>query len=157
MGTIIDPKYKEITGKTEFTEEEYAKLRREHPEIEEKYAKERKIIEEELREIDDEKELERIVQEMRQRRFKGIYGVPGTPEALLIADITKANAEISYALYKSQNELIQSTERLRESQKKLNIALILLTVVLVFTSATVFSNFLLPLFTRIVQLLRWLL
>ncbi|MBA7529879.1 hypothetical protein ES705_22078 [subsurface metagenome] len=149
MGTIIDPKYKEITGKTEFTEAEYAKLRREHPEIEEKYAKERKIIEEELREIDDEKESERIgriVQEMRQRKFKGIYGVPGTPEALHIADITKANAEISYALYKSQKELIQSTERLRESQEKLNrytIALIALTVVLVVVGA--------------VQLLRWLL
>ncbi|MDI6810611.1 MAG: hypothetical protein QMD80_02885 [archaeon] len=144
MGTIIDPKYKEITGKTEFTEE-YTKLRREHPEIEEKYAKESKITEEGLRHIDDEKELERIVQEMRQRRFKGIYRDPGTAESLFIADITKANAEISYALCKSQKELIQSTERLRDSQEKLNrytIALIVLTVVLAVVS--------------VVQLLRWL-
>lgn len=34
MGTISDGKYKELTGKEEFTEEEYAKLRKESPDIE---------------------------------------------------------------------------------------------------------------------------
>ena len=143
MGTIIDPKYKEITGKAEFFENESAKLRREHPETEEKHAKEREITEEGLRETDYGKELEKIVQKMRQRRFKGIYRDPGMAESLLIADITKANAEISCALFKSQKKLIQATERLRNSQEKLNRytrALISLTVILAVASIVQFFS-----------------
>ena len=45
MGKIIDGKYKKIAGKEEFTEGEYTKLRKEHPEIELKFADARTLIE----------------------------------------------------------------------------------------------------------------
>lgn len=34
MGTITDGKYKSITGKEEFSEEEYVKLRKDYPDVE---------------------------------------------------------------------------------------------------------------------------
>lgn len=37
MGTITDGKYKSLTGKEEYTEEEYAQLRIDYPEIEQQF------------------------------------------------------------------------------------------------------------------------
>ena len=100
MGTIIDGKYKILTGEDEYTEEEYAKLKKEHPEIE--YAfKTDKESQDALREI---AQLKRMKAEITSRLsylevilVESSIGITEIERKLALqAEDTNLRAELAY-------------------------------------------------------------